>query len=142
MMKLKAGLCGAALLAMNAAAMTSDKAAQAQPPRLRDLAAWPETMTEARKVTPLGQFGMSRVMQLQLKAGSELSAHAAPERVLVVVLSGRGSFDFNGEVVTLHERQMLHMHPDEMHAVKADTDMDLLLVRINEPRAAAANKTP
>lgn len=128
-MKLKGWALGVGLIAASATVLASDAAA---PVRLTDLTAWPETMQEGRKATPLGQFGLTRVTQLQLKAGGELSAHSAPERVLVIVLSGQGSFDFNGEVVALRERQVMHMHPGEMHSVKAETDMELLLVRVDE----------
>lgn len=85
-----------------------------------------------RKVTRLGEYGQTRVMQLQLKAGAELSSHSAPERVLVIVLDGNGRFEFDGETVPLQSRQMLHMTPGEPHAVIAETDLDLLLVRIGE----------
>lgn len=116
----------------------------APPVRLSDLAAVDGALTEARKVTPFGQYGITRVMELQLKAGGELSAHAAPERVLVIVLSGQGHFDLEGERVPLHERQVLHMHPGETHGVTAETDLDLLLVRIDEraPAPSASDGRP
>ncbi|MGB3393449.1 MAG: cupin domain-containing protein [Stenotrophomonas sp.] len=100
-------------------------------PRLADLAS-PTGGASERKVTPIGQYGATRVMQLQLKAGTAMPAHSAPERMLVVVLAGRGSFGFGTEQVALHERQVLHMAPGEEHSVKAETDLDLLLVRIDE----------
>jgi quercetin dioxygenase-like cupin family protein len=100
-------------------------------PRLADLAP-PADGASERKVTPIGQYGATRVMQLQLRAGTAMPAHSAPERVLVVVLAGRGSFGFGAEQVALHERQVLHMAPGEEHSVKAETDLDLLLVRIDE----------
>lgn len=110
-----------------------------KPPRLSDLApAADAPLTETRKVTQIGQYAATRVMQLQLKAGSEMPSHAAPERVLVIVLSGEGHFDFSGEIVPLHERQVLHMAPGEPHGVVAKTDMELLLVRIDESDHAAA----
>ena len=104
-------------------------AAPAPIPRLADLAP-PATATVERTVTPIGHYGNTRVMQLQIKAGTSMPAHSAPERVLVVVLAGRGSFGFGAEQVPLHERQVLHMAPGEEHAVNAETDLDLLLVRI------------
>lgn len=130
---LLAGIVAGAPLAASAAPT------ETSPARLSDLAIVPDGgLTETRKVTPIGQYGATRVMELQLKAGSELSAHAAPERVLVIVLGGRGHFDFEGERVPLHERQVLHMHPGETHGVTAETDLDLLLVRIDESAAAPA----
>lgn len=103
------------------------------PPRLSNLAAANGKLpTEGRKVTPIGQYGATRVMQLQLKAGSELSSHSAPERVLVIVLQGRGRFGFGEDTVPVHERQVLHMTAGEPHSVFADTDLDLLLVRIDD----------
>ncbi len=99
--------------------------------RLADLAP-PADGASERTVTPIGQYGATRVMQLQLKAGTAMPTHSAPERVLVVVLAGRGSFGFGTGQVALHERQVLHMAPGEAHSVKAETDLDLLLVRIDE----------
>ncbi|MGO1540172.1 MAG: cupin domain-containing protein [Luteimonas sp.] len=112
------------------------------PPRLADLAAVADgAAADARRVTPIGRYGAARVMQLQLRAGTALPAHAAPERVLVIVLGGRGRFDFEGGQVPLRERQVLHMDPGETHGVTAETDLDLLLVRIDEnaSRASAAD---
>ena len=110
-----------------------------KPPRLSDLApATDAPLTETRKVTQIGQYAATRMMQLQLKAGTEMPSHAAPERVLVIVLSGEGHFDFSGEIVPLHERQVLHMAPGEPHGVVAKTDMELLLVRIDESDRTAA----
>jgi len=102
------------------------------PPRLADLAAAPAAtgLAEARKVVQVGQYDTAKVMQLQLKAGTRLPAHAAPDRVLVVVLGGSGEFEISGETVPLHERQVLHLQPGESHGVTAKTDLDLLLVRL------------
>jgi len=114
----------------------------ASPPRLVDLApAAAGDQADDRKVTRLGEYGATRAMQLQLKAGSSLPSHAAPERVLVVVLGGRGHFDFSGKIVPLHARQLLHMAPGEPHAVVAETDLDLLLVRIADAAGAPAPHT-
>lgn len=110
------------------------------PPRLADLAAAGGAAADARRVTPIGRYGAARAMQLQLRAGTALPAHAAPERVLAIVLGGRGRFDFEGGQVPLRERQVLHMDPGETHGVTAETGLDLLLVRIDEgaSRASAA----
>jgi len=111
----------------------------AAPPRLSDLAPprAPDA-AEPRQVTPLGDFGNARLVQLQVRAGTQMPAHAAPERVLVIVLAGSGRFEFGDEYVPLRARQVLHMAPGESHAVVAETDLDLLLVRIDE----AANAAP
>ncbi|SBV36401.1 exported hypothetical protein [uncultured Stenotrophomonas sp.] len=132
-MKTRLSLLLAALAATTLvpAAAHEPPATSAPAPRLADLAP-PADGASERKVTPIGQYGATRVMQLQLKAGTTMPAHAAPERVLVVVLAGRGSFGFGTEQVPLHGRQVLHMAPGEEHSVNAETDLDLLLVRIDE----------
>lgn len=127
---LLASMAATALLPVATRAATPTPA-PAPAPRLADLAPL-AGLTGERRVTPIGQYAATRVMQLQLKAGTRMPAHSAPERVLVVVLAGRGSFGFGAEQVALHERQVLHMAPGEEHAVSAETDLDLLLVRIDE----------
>ncbi|KAF1686148.1 hypothetical protein B1992_09435 [Pseudoxanthomonas broegbernensis] len=128
-----------ALLAALAATATStatalDAGADAPvPPRLSTLAGAPDPATaQARTTTQVGRYGQARVMQLQLKAGTRMPAHAAPERVLVVVLAGQGRFEFDDGPVPVRARQVLHLAPGENHGVSADTDLDLLLVRMAE----------
>ncbi|MDR1076115.1 MAG: cupin domain-containing protein [Xanthomonadaceae bacterium] len=126
-------------------AATFPAAAESPPPRLSDLAGaiGDRGLDEPRKVTIIGQYGDTRVMQLQLRAGTEMPSHSAPEEVLVIVLQGRGHFDFDGDVVPLHERQVLHMSPGEPHAVVAETDLELLLVRMdNRPSPQREPGTP
>jgi len=86
--------------------------------------------TEERQMTTIGQYGQTLVRQLQLKAGTQIPAHAAPTRALVIVLNGRGQFDFSGEIVSLNPHQVLHMQPGELHAVIAETDLELLVIRL------------
>jgi len=105
--------------------------AEDAPPRLSTLApALSADHSQERTITQLGPYAQTRITQLQLKAGAEIPAHGTPSRALVIVLSGSGHFDFNGEMVPLHERQVLHMAPGEPHAVKAETDLELLVVRL------------
>jgi len=101
------------------------------PPRLSTLsAALAADFADTHHVTLIGQYAASRVTQLQFKAGAEMPSHAAATRALVIVVSGRGHFDFSGQIVPLHERQVLHMEPGEPHAVVAETDLELLVVRL------------
>jgi len=103
---------------------TSSRLSNLSPPLAADF-------TEERQMTTtIGQYGQTLVRQLQLKAGTHIPAHAAPTRALVIVLNGRGHFDFSGEIIPLHERQVLHMAPGEAHAVVAETDLELLVIRL------------
>jgi len=104
---------------------------QDAPPRLSTLSA-PLTadLAEERQMTAIGHYEQTLVRQLQLKAGAHIPAHAAPTRALVIVLNGRGHFDFSGEIVPLQARQVLHMQPGELHAVMAETDLELLVIRL------------
>jgi len=100
-------------------------------PRLATLSApLAADFADTQHVTQIGQYTASRVTQLQFKAGAEMPSHAATTRTLVIVLKGRGHFDFSGKIVPLHERQVLHMEPGEPHAVSAETDLELLVVRL------------
>jgi len=101
------------------------------PPRLATLTApLAADFADTHNVTQIGQYAAARVTQLQFKAGAEMPSHSTPVRALVIVVSGRGHFDFSGEIVPLHERQVLHMEPGEPHAVVAETDLELLVVRL------------
>jgi len=106
-------------------------AAGGTPPRLSTLSPPLATdFADTHQVTQIGQYAASRVTQLQFKAGAQMPSHSAATRALVIVVSGRGYFDFGGEIVPLHERQVLHMPPGEPHAVGAETDLELLVVRL------------
>jgi len=129
-MKLKLSMCS---LVVSCLMMPSLVLADDAPPRLSTLSApLAIDFSEERHITPVGQYGQTLVRHLQLKAGTQIPTHAAPTRALVIVLNGRGHFDFSGEIIPLHERQVLHMQPGEPHAVIAETDLELLVVRLPE----------
>jgi len=118
-------------LLLSALLMPTLALAQEASPRLVTLASpLPADFAEKSQVSPVGEYGASWMGQLQMQAGTESGVREAASHALVMVLSGRGHLDFSGEIVPLHERQVLHLNPGERYAIVAETNMDMLVMRL------------
>jgi quercetin dioxygenase-like cupin family protein len=76
-----------------------------------------------------------RVTLFHFAAGQELSEHITPARALVQVLAGSCDFSLNGETRRLNAGDLLHMPPKLSHAVRATTDLALLITQATPPKA-------
>ena len=76
-----------------------------------------------------------RVTLFHFAAGQELSEHTTPARALVQVLAGSCDFTLNGETRCLTAGELLHMPPKLPHAVRATTDLTLLITQAAPPKA-------
>ncbi|WP_175631798.1 cupin domain-containing protein [Virgibacillus siamensis] len=68
-------------------------------------------------------------MHLKLKAGEEIKEHDSPKYVFIFVKSGEVSFTVNGEEQVINTEKVLYMEPNERHALKALTDVSILVMK-------------
>lgn len=76
-----------------------------------------------------------RVTLFQFAAGQELSEHTSPARVLVQVMAGECEFSVRGTPHLLKPGELFHVPPSAPHAVKAVTDLTLLVIQATPPKA-------
>ncbi len=75
-----------------------------------------------------------RATLFQFAAGQELSEHTSPARVLVQVISGQCEFTCAGTPRLIGSGELLHFPPSLPHAVKAVTDLTLLVIQATPPK--------
>jgi quercetin dioxygenase-like cupin family protein len=78
----------------------------------------------------LTEFAKTKVIQLQLAAGSEIREHRTSADALIVVQKGRVVFAFGDQEVELGPDRLLHIPPDEPHSLRALEELEALLIRI------------
>lgn len=76
-----------------------------------------------------------RATLFRFAAGQELSEHTSPARVLVQVIAGECEFAVAGEPRLIRPGEMLHLPPSAPHAVKAVSDLTLLVIQATPPQA-------
>lgn len=77
----------------------------------------------------LAEFAKTKVIQLQLKAGSAIAEHRTNADALIIVQKGRVIFGFGEQEVELAPDKLLHIDPDEPHSLRAVEDTEILLIR-------------
>ncbi len=75
----------------------------------------------------LVKTGELEVVRLVLRAGKEIATHKAPGPLVVQCLEGRVEFTTMGKSLTMKPGQLCYLHPQEPHAVRAETNSSLLL---------------
>ncbi|GEB30695.1 MULTISPECIES: AraC family ligand binding domain-containing protein [Brevibacillus] len=76
-------------------------------------------------------FERTKVLQLQLRAGSFIPEHDTDADVLILVQKGKAVFDFSGKQIELDPQSLLYMLPAEKHSVRAlDEDVEMVVIRI------------
>ena len=76
-----------------------------------------------------------RATLFRFAAGQELSEHTSPARVLVQVMAGECEFSVAGQPHLIKPGEMLHLPPSAPHAVKAVSDLTLLVIQATPPAA-------
>lgn len=74
-----------------------------------------------------------RATLFRFAPGQELSEHTSPARVLVQVVSGECEFTVGERVHRLRPGELLHLPPRAPHAVRAPTELTLLVVQATPP---------
>jgi quercetin dioxygenase-like cupin family protein len=69
----------------------------------------------------------ARVVLFGFAQGQELTEHASTQQALVQILSGECEFSLGGKPHNLKAGDLLHMPPNLPHALKATTQLSMLL---------------
>ena len=85
-----------------------------------------EVTKKVGKIVGQEQFDL---LNIQLTAGEEVPAHSVNNTAIVIVRRGEVLFNVEGEDVLLIGEDVLIFAPDEMHSLKAITEVDLVVIR-------------
>lgn len=77
-----------------------------------------------------------RATLFRFAASQELSEHTSPARVLVQVVAGECEFFVAGEARLIRPGELLHLPPSAPHAVKAISELTLLVIQATPPAQA------
>ena len=84
---------------------------------------------QAKKMGRVLEHGQFDLLNVQLRAGEEIPAHSVNNTAIVIVRKGEVVFNVEGEDVTLTAEDVLLFEPNEMHSLKAITEVDILVVK-------------
>ena len=71
-----------------------------------------------------------KVIRLALKAGASVPEHSANAHVVVIPVKGQGTFTLGKESQAISAGKVLEMEPNVMHAVQAETDLEIMVIQI------------
>ncbi|WP_106495071.1 cupin domain-containing protein [Lentibacillus sp. Marseille-P4043] len=69
------------------------------------------------------------IMHIKLMEGEVVKEHDSPKHVFIFVKSGSVEFTVNNETHTINAETILHMDPKERHALKALSDVSILVMK-------------
>lgn len=75
-------------------------------------------------------FGKTKVVNMQLQAGEKIAEHDSAADVIIIVRSGKVSFNVEGQTVEVLPDNILHMDPKEKHSLTAIEASDILVLQI------------
>jgi quercetin dioxygenase-like cupin family protein len=70
------------------------------------------------------------LIRLVIPAGKEIPWHRFPGEITVQCIEGHLSFEHDGHSVDLHAGDLLHLCPQEIHALKGIVDSSVLVTRL------------
>ena len=76
-------------------------------------------------------FGNTKIVNMQLQAGEKIAEHDSTADVVIIVRSGKVSFNVEGQSVEVTPENILHLNPKEKHSLTAIEPSDLLVMQIN-----------
>jgi quercetin dioxygenase-like cupin family protein len=82
------------------------------------------------------------LIRLVIPAGKEIPAHRAPGEITVQCIEGHVAFEHDGHAVDLHAGDLLHLCPQESHALKGISDSSVLVTRLRPHADELPEKFP
>lgn len=70
-----------------------------------------------------------QITHLQIKKGEEVPSHKSDKSVVVVIYKGKVDFTGENETQTIVPSDIIVMKPNEMHALRALEDSDLMVIK-------------
>lgn len=91
----------------------------------------PNLLDEKNKhVQKVVSFEKTKVVNMQLQVGENIPEHDSAADVLIIVRSGKLSFEVEGRIVEVTPENVLHLNPKEKHSLTALEASDLLVLQI------------
>lgn len=84
----------------------------------------------AAKSTTLMKSDGLELIRLVIPAGKEIPPHRGPGEITVQCIEGHVSFEHDGHASDLHAGDLLHLCPQEIHALKGIVDSSVLVTRL------------
>lgn len=72
-----------------------------------------------------------KVIRLALKAGASVPEHSANAHVIVIPVKGQGTFIIDKKPQAIFVGKVLEMEPNVVHAVHAETDLEIILIQLS-----------
>lgn len=95
-------------------------------------------MNTAIQKEPLSTSDALKVVRLKVKGGGQVPEHHSNVDVVVTVVAGAGVFSVEGSDRRIAAGDVIVMRPKERHSIRADSDLELVVVHARlEPGAAA-----
>lgn len=70
------------------------------------------------------------LLRLVIPAGKQIPAHRAPKEITVQCIEGRVSFEHDGHAIEMRPGDLLHLCPQESHAIRGIVDSSVLVTRL------------
>ncbi len=70
-----------------------------------------------------------QITHLQIKSGEEIPSHKSDKSVIVVIYKGKVDFSGENSNEIIIPGDIIVMNPDEIHALKAIEDSDLMVIK-------------
>lgn len=86
-------------------------------------------ITRPKQASKIFQEEHREIMHLKLKAGEEIKEHDSPKHVFIFVKSGEVEFTVTGDQDVISTEKVLYMEPYERHALKALSDVSILVMK-------------
>lgn len=86
-------------------------------------------LREAKSSTLMKTAGLE-LIRLVIPAGKAIPAHRAPGEITVQCVEGLVAFNHDGKAIELQPGDMLHLCPQEVHALKGIKDSTVLVTRL------------
>jgi quercetin dioxygenase-like cupin family protein len=83
----------------------------------------------ASSATLLKSAGLE-LIRLVIPAGKEIPPHRAPGEIILQCIEGHVAFEHDGHAIDLHAGDLLHLCPQESHALKGIADSSVLVTRL------------
>jgi len=84
---------------------------------------------DAESTTLMKTSGLE-LIRLVIPAGKEIPPHRAPGEITVQCIEGHVAFEHDGHAIDLHAGDLLHLCPQEIHALKGISHSSVLVTRL------------
>jgi quercetin dioxygenase-like cupin family protein len=99
------------------------------------------TVRTAKSATLMKSAGLE-LIRLVIPAGKEIPPHRASGEITVQCLEGHVAFEHDGHAIDLRSGDLVHLCPQESHALKGIVDSSVLITRLRPHADELPEKFP